>query len=408
MASASCARVLREGGAPGPILLVGRELHPPYHRPPISKGYLRGDQSLEQALVQSPAWWEEHGVEVLTRTSVTALDLPARVATLSDRTQVGFDQLLLATGAMVRRLNVEGSALEGIHYLRALGNADALRRDVESAGEVVLIGGSYIGCEVAASLTTMGKRCTIVMLEEVTFERAFGAPAGRHLQGILEQHGVSVRGSSELERFDGDGDGDGEGEGERVQRVVLSGGAELPADVVVCGVGAMPDVMLARRAGLELGELGGVRVDARLQTSHPGVYAAGDICEYDSVVHRRPMRIEHEEVAIAQGATVAENMLGAGRPHEEVPYFFSDFADWVSLEYVGPAAHWDEELVRGSMDQGAFSVFYLERDRVVAALAVGRSEDLDAARSLIRSASPLGDARAILADPSRDLSTLAA
>jgi len=164
--------------------------------------------------------------------------------------------------------------------------------------------------------------------------------------------------------------------------------------------------MLARRSGLELGELGGVRTSASLETSAPGVYAAGDMCEYHSVVHDREMRIEHEHVAFAQGATAARNMLGRGLAHEEVPYFFSDLSDWASLEYVGPAAAWDEEVVRGSMEDGRFSVFYLERGRVRAALSVGRAEDLDHARRLIASRADVGARRAELADLGSDLASL--
>jgi 3-phenylpropionate/trans-cinnamate dioxygenase ferredoxin reductase subunit len=152
------------------------------------------------------------------------------------------------------------------------------------------------------------------------------------------------------------------------------------------GTGAVPDVMLARSAGLELGESGGVRCDARLRTSAEGVWAAGDVCEYDSVVHGRRLRIEHFEVARAQGAFAARSMLGADEDYTEIPYFWSDLADWATLEYVGPASAWEHEEVRGSIDAGEFSIFYLDGDRrVLAALSVGRSGDLDEARELIRS-----------------------
>jgi 3-phenylpropionate/trans-cinnamate dioxygenase ferredoxin reductase subunit len=238
-----------------------------------------------------------------------------------------------------------------------------------------MIGGSYIGCEVAASLTTLGKRCTIVMQEDVTLERHFGARAGRYFQEILEAHGVELIASDEIDRFEGDG--------ERVQRVVTKAGRTIPADAVVCGVGAIPDVMLARKSGFELGPAGGVLTNSRLETSHPGIYAAGDICEYESTVHGRVLRVEHEDHAAEQGRTAARNMLGHDQPHHAVPYFFSDLADWVSLEYVGPAAAWDDEVVRGSLDGGDFTLFYLHDNRVVAALGVGPSSRLADARRLI-------------------------
>jgi 3-phenylpropionate/trans-cinnamate dioxygenase ferredoxin reductase subunit len=375
IASATCARTLREDGAQGSILLVGRELDPPYHRPPVTKGYLQGREQRPDTLIAAESWYSENDVELLTRTSAMGLDLDARVAKLSTKQEVEFGSALLATGAMVRRLTVDGAELEGIHYLRALGNADSLRGGAEEAERVVLVGGSYIACEVAASLTLLGKRCTMVMQESATLERSFGPDAGRFFQGILEEHGVEVLGGEDVERFTGE-------EG-HVRAVATASGREVPADLVVVGVGAQPDVMLARRAGLEIGPLGGVVADARLETATAGVYVAGDMCEWESAVHGRPMRIEHEEVAAAQGATVARNMLGAGAAHAEIPYFFSDLADWASLEYVGPALTWDEEQVRGSFESGEFSVSYLEGGKLRALLSVGRSGDLDEARARI-------------------------
>jgi 3-phenylpropionate/trans-cinnamate dioxygenase ferredoxin reductase subunit len=398
LASANCARWLREEGADGSVLLVGREPDAPYNRPNCSKGYLRGEEAREEALFRPAAWWSEQGIELLTRTSAMALDLETRTAKLSSKEEVEFDKALIATGANVRRLNVDGCELEEIHYLRTLGNADAIRKGVEDAHEVVLIGGSYIGCEVAASLTAMGKHCTIVMQEETTLERGFGPLVGRFFQELLESHGVTVHGGDELERFEGEG---------RVAKVLTRGGLELAADAVVIGAGVAPDVQLAQRAGLEIGERGGVRCSARLETSAPGVFAAGDICEYDSVVHGESLRLEHWDVAFNHGKTAALNMLGRGVNHEEIPYFFSVLADWGELEYVGPAYDWDEEIVRGSLEDGAFTNWYLKDGYVKAAVTFGRSEDLDHARRLIAE-KPALDAshRVTLANAEADLDTV--
>jgi 3-phenylpropionate/trans-cinnamate dioxygenase ferredoxin reductase subunit len=396
LASANCARWLREEGADGDVLLVGREPDPPYNRPNCSKGYLQGKEARDEAYFRPPEWWGEQDIELLTRTSVTSLDVESRTVKLSSKEEVEFDKALIATGANVRRLNVDGCELEEIHYLRTLGNADAIRAGVEDAEEVVMIGGSYIGCEVAASLTLIGKRCTIVMQEQTTLERGFGATVGRFFQGLLESHGVTVHGSDELERFEGDG---------RVAKVVTRGGLELAADAVVIGAGVIPDVQLAQRGGLEIGERGGVRCSSRLQSSVPGVFAAGDICEYDSLLHGgEAMRIEHWDVAFNQGKTAALNMLGKDVPHTEVPYFFSVLADWGELEYVGPASEWDEEIVRGSMDDGAFTNWYLKDGVVKAALSVGRSDDLNHARRLLMDGVALDEAqRAALGDLDADL-----
>ncbi len=395
LASGNCARWLRESGADGSILLIGREPDLPYNRPPCSKGYLQGTESREDTLFRPPEWYEEQKIEVLTRCSAMRLDLDARTVKLASKEEIGFGHLLLATGANVRRLNVPGCELDGVHYLRTLGNSDTIREDA-SGRRVVLIGGSYIASEVAASLTERGSSCTMVMLEPVALSRHFGEQAGRFFQSTLEEHGITVHGNDELERFEG---ADG-----RVTRVITKSGLELDADSVVIGAGVLPDVTLARGAGLELGDRGGVRVDARLQTKVTGVFAAGDIAEYDSVIHGgRPLRVEHWDVAFNQGKTVALNMLGHDHPHDVVPYFFSDLSDWASLEYVGPAYEWDREVVRGSLDEGEFSIWYLQGGRLAAALSVGRSDDLEHARRLITSGAELGARADKLGDPGTDL-----
>ena len=398
LAAGNCARWLRESGADGSILLIGRESDLPYNRPPCSKGYLQGKESREDVLFRPSQWYEEQEIEALTRVSAMKLDTAEKVVTLSNRETVSFDQALVATGANVKRLNVEGSELEGIHYLRALGNSDTIRGD--AAGKrVVLIGGSYIASEVAASLTELGSVCTLVMLEPVVLSRGFGETAGRFFQDRLEERGITVYGDDALERFEG---ADG-----RVTRVITKAGHELEADAVVMGTGAMPDVMLARAAGLELGESGGIRVDAHLQTSAPGIYAAGDVAEYESVVHGgRRMRIEHWDVAFNQGKTAALNMLGRKQPHDVVPYFFSDLSDWASLEYVGPAYVWDREVVRGSPDDGEFIIFYMQEGRVAGALSVGRSDDLEHARRLLAADTDVADRVDELGDPSTDLASV--
>jgi 3-phenylpropionate/trans-cinnamate dioxygenase ferredoxin reductase subunit len=399
LASANCARWLREEGADGEVLVVGREPDPPYNRPECSKGYLRGEETREEPLFRPSDWWAEQNIELLARTSVTGLDLQSRTATLSTKDEVSFEQALVATGANVRRLNVSGCDLEQIHYLRTLGNADAIRDGVADAEQVVLIGGSFIACEVAASLTLMGKRCTVVMQEQATFERNFGPRCGRFFQELLEAHGVNFHPADELERFEGDG---------RVAKVITRGGLELAADAVVVGAGVSPDVQLAKKAGLDIGERGGVRCSSRLESSVPGVFAAGDICEYESVIHGgAPLRLEHWDVAFNQGKTAALNMLGRDVPHEVVPYFYSVLGTWGELEYVGPAYEWDEEIVRGSLADGSFTNWYLKDGAVKAALTFGRSDDLDAARRLIvRGGALMESERAALADLDADLAAV--
>jgi len=397
-AAGVCARALRRAGADGSITVVGREPDLPYERPPLSKGYLRGSESRADALLEADSWYADNDVQALTRTSAMRLDPRARTVTLSDGTEVRYGALLLATGANVRRLQVPGAELDGIHYLRTFANSDAIRADA-AGRRVVLIGGSYIGTEVAASLTELGSQCSIVMLEPVALSRTFGEAAGRFFHDRLAEHGISLHGGEQLERFEG---ADG-----KVTEVVCASGRRIPADAVVIGAGVAPEVTLARAAGLALADGGGISVDRRLRTSAEGVWAAGDVAAYESVVHGgRRIRVEHWDVAFNHAKAAAEYMLGRGGDYDVVPYFFSDLSDWASLEYVGPAERWDTEIVRGSFDEGSFTVFYLQEGRVRGALTVGRSDDLQHARRWIAQGSELGGRASELSDLSTDLQEL--
>jgi len=309
---------------------------------------------------------------------------------------VRFGKALIATGARVNILHhLEGAQLDGIHYLRTLGNSDAIREDAKEAGHVVLIGGSYIGSEVAASLTTLGVKCTMVMLEEVTLSRTFGEEPGRYFHEILESHGIEIVGGEELVSFVGD---------ERVQAIRTKSGREIECGAVVIGAGVHPETMLAERGGLAVEN--GITCDEKLETSVEGIFAAGDVCSYDSVIHGRRLRIEHWDVALQQGQHAANGLMGEEEPYKVVPYFFSDLSDWASLEYVGPAERWDELVWRGDRDSGEFLVWYLDGGKVVAALSVGRSEDLEHARRLLESGTDVMGQKVALADVDSDLQTI--
>jgi 3-phenylpropionate/trans-cinnamate dioxygenase ferredoxin reductase subunit len=395
MAAGNCARHLREQGAEGDVVIVCRELDPPYNRPPLTKQYMRGEESRADILFRPDDWYTEQRVQVLARTSVTSLDAAARVATLSDKQEIAFDKALIATGSNVHILHADGAQLDGIHYLRTIRNADAIRAELENAERVAVIGGSYIGTELAASFTKLGKQVELIMLESVTHERFYGAEVGRYFQDVLEEHGVSVHGSQELERFDGDG---------QVSKVVTKAGLEIDCDFVVIGAGVHPELHVAESAGLEIDT--GVLTDRFLETSAPGIYAAGDIAEYDSVVHDRRMRIEHWDVAFNQGKYAALNMLGQQQEYDVVPYFWSDLADWTSMEYVGPASEWDEVWWRGSRDEGKFTAWYVKDSRLAAALTVGRSDDLPVATRLLKEKTDIGALRDRIEDPNADISEL--
>jgi 3-phenylpropionate/trans-cinnamate dioxygenase ferredoxin reductase component len=392
MAGAHCASELRKRGADGEILLVGREPEVPYERPPLSKEYMRGEAERADAHVNPASWYEENDVELLTGTNVMSVDTGARTAKLQGGDQVRFEKALIASGANVNILRVEGAENEGIHYLRAFGNSEAIRDDAERAEHVVLIGGSYIGSEVAASLTAKGTKCTIVMMEDVVLSNNFGEEVGRFFQGVLESHGIEVLGGESLQAFEGDG---------RVKAVITESGRQVECDAVVVGAGVRPDVMLAERAGLAVEN--GITCDSKLQTSVEGIYAAGDVCSYESVVHGRRLRVEHWDVAMQQGQAAGANLLGEDKDYDVVPYFFSDLADWASLEYVGPAQDWDEIVWRGERDEEEFSAWYLKDGRVAGCLSVERSEDLAKARELLADGTDVSADRDKIADPDTDL-----
>ncbi len=402
LASAYCASELRKRRAEGSILLVGREPEPPYERPPLSKEYLRGEAERPDAFVHEASWYAENDVELLVGKSVMSLDTGERVAKIQGGEEVRFGKALLATGAMVNLLRVDGAQLDGIHYLRAFGNSDSIRDDLEAAGakRVALIGGSFIGAEVAASLTAKGFECTIVEVENVLFERNFGERVGRYIQSVLVDHGVEIASGSGIEAFEGD---------ERVAAILTEGGSEVPCDAVVIGVGVRPDTMLAGRAGLEVDD--GIVCDSGLETSVEGIFAAGDCCSWDSELHGGRIRLEHWDVALQQGRHAARGMLGDKQPYEVVPYFFSDLADWLSLEYVGTGSKDDELIVRGEIPEeggeAEFSAWYVREGKLVATLSIDRGDDLIEARRLIAAGVSIGEAeRTTIEDVDADLSQL--
>src|ERR687898_462869 len=353
---------------------------------------MRGESSPEDAYVHPEDWYRDNGVELLTETNVMSLDASQRAAKLLGAGEIGFEKALVATGADVNVIRVDGTELDGIHYLRTLKTSDEIQEDAEGADHVILIGGSYIGTEVAASLTAKGKRCTMVMIEDVALSRTFGEEVGRYFHELLESKGVDIVGGEELDAFLGEG---------RVSAVRTKSGREIEGEVVVVGAGVHPDVRLADKAGLEVDD--GIVCDERLQTSVEGIYAAGDLCSYQSVVHGRRLRVEHWDVALQQGQYAGKAMLGEEKPYDVMPYFFSDLADWVSYEYVGPAERWDEIVWRGDRDAGEFTAWYLDGGKVAAALTVGRSDDLMHARRLIESGADVSGERNQLADLDSDL-----
>lgn len=394
LAGAKAAETLRGEGFDGRVVLIGSEGVRPYERPPLSKEYLRGDKGFEDAAVHDEGYYEAHDIELRLSTTVTDLDVGASQVTLDSGEHLHYDRLLLATGAEPRKLTVPGSDLAGVHYLRSVGDSDALRRAVTGAWRVVVIGAGWIGSEVAASALQLGAEVVLVDPMSVPLERVLGCEVGGVYRDLHAERGVELHLGTGVDSLRGDG---------RVEDVILSDGTALAAEVVVVGVGVQPRTGLAERAGLDVDN--GVLTDEYLVTSAPAVYAAGDVANAFHPRYATRIRLEHWAAALNQGPAAARNMLGTPTAYDRVPYFFSDQYD-LGMEYRGWAPKWDELVFRGDPRSREFIAFYLHNDRLQAALNANVWDDGDALAALVGARGAVDTAA--LADPGTDLAALAA
>jgi 3-phenylpropionate/trans-cinnamate dioxygenase ferredoxin reductase component len=358
LAGAKAAEALRAEGFEGRIVLVGDEPELPYERPPLSKDYLRGESPREQARVHEDGFYADHDIELLTGTTVTDLNAAARDMTLSTGERLGYDRLLLATGSEPRRLSVPGADLDGVHHLRTFADSDAIAAALQPGARAVVAGGGWIGMEVAASARQKGLDVTIVELEDVPLSRALGREAGLIYARLHREHGVQLHTGVAVARVEGEG---------RVERVLLADGRALDADVLVCGLGAIPRTELAQRAGLAVEN--GVMCDASLQTSDPNVFAAGDIANAEHPFYGRRVRVEHWANALNQPEVAARAMLGKPATYDKLPYFFSDQYD-AGMEYRGLAIGADAFEIDGDAEAYEFVAYWRREGRTIAAMNV--------------------------------------
>jgi 3-phenylpropionate/trans-cinnamate dioxygenase ferredoxin reductase subunit len=392
VAGGAAASALREEGFDGRIVLVGEESLPPYERPPLSKEYLRGEQSLEECLVHPEAWYTEQGIELRLGSRVERLEAGGRAFELSDGLSVGFDRAVIATGARNRRLDVTGAGLDGVLDLRAPGDADRIRHAAAHGGHAVIVGMGFIGAEVAASLRSLGAEVTVIELFSTALERVLWAEVGSVLEAVHRDHGVRMHFRESVERFEG---------GEGLGAVITTGGRRIECDFAVVGIGVQPNVEVV--AGTEVAMDDGVLVDATLQTSVPGVFAVGDVANHDHPRFGR-IRVEHFDNALKMGPVVARNLLGAGEAFDDPHWFWSDQYD-VNVQMAGVARSWDRLVFRGSREERSFSAFYLSDGVLVSAVSLNRPRDVRRALPLIRAAArPDPEA---LRDEDVDLRTLA-
>jgi len=386
LAAARAAEAVREQDGDVEVVVVTAERHQPYERPPLSKEYLRGQTEPDAVFPLDESWYPEHGVEVRTSAMVVGLEPADHRVTLTDGTVLPYSRLLLATGSTPRSLGAPGHELAGVHTLRTVDDADLLagillNASLEGTGKVVVVGDGWIGTEVAASARMLGLDVCIVGLTEHPLEGVLGPELGALYGALHAERGV-VRHRAEAVAITG-------AKG-RVTGVELTNGEHLDADVVVIGVGVTPNTGLAVAAGLDLRPAhlgGGVVVDASLRTSHPDIFAAGDIASIPSPHYGRPLRVEHWAVAQESGAHAGRAMLGDDAPYDVLPYFFSDQYD-VGMEYKGyvdPRADDYELVVSGSTADRELVAFWLRDGAVHAGMAMNVWERMDDVEKLIRS-----------------------
>ncbi|WP_448576331.1 NAD(P)/FAD-dependent oxidoreductase [Thermomicrobium sp.] len=386
------ANAIREVGYQGRVTVVGAEPVPPYERPPLSKQYLLGKKEESELLFRPVAFYEERSIELVLGDAVEEIDLERRVACTRAGREIGFDQLVLATGALPNRLAVPGAELPGVFVLRSLEDARGVRAALSSAQRVVVIGGGFIGCEVAASARTVGKQVALVEPLPVLLARALGETVGAAITRVHERAGVQLYLGRKVIALEGR---------ERVERVLLDDGTSLPAEIVVVGIGVRPAVPAIRG---ELAMDDGVVVDATCAASAPGVWAAGDVARWWHPVIERSIRVEHFDNALAQGACVAKGVAGHPEAYAPVPSFWSDQYD-LTIQQYGYPIEWDDLVVRGDLDAPAFTAFYLKAGRVCGAVIVKRPREMRPARRLVEAMARVD--RALLADEGVDLRSLA-
>lgn len=416
LAGATAAAEIRKRDANGTILLVTRERYLPYHRPPLSKEYARGEIPAEGVygeggvFVQLPDWYDEQNVEVLIDVEATALDAAAKTADLSDGGTVHFGVLLLATGARPRPLAIPGADLPGVHMLRTLDDADAIREELEPGRRAAIIGAGFIGLEVGAGAITKGLQVTIVAPEPRVWPGLLPPELSAYFQGQFAKRGAAWRLGALPVRFvagedgrlaaveiapaePGSGTGGQQGQGERIA-----------CDVAVVGVGVQLNTELAAGAGLEVDPRHGVVVDERLETRAAGIFAAGDVAAYPDPIGGR-MHFEHWDNAIASATTAAANMAGGDEPYRHVPYFFSDQFT-LSLNMLGYPSADAEVVVRGDTDADRFTALYVRDGAVRAALMVNDDADMDLLRELIAASARAPHPATRLANGTFDLASL--
>lgn len=385
LAGAAAAEELRTQGFDGSIQLIAGEAHAPYIRPPLSKGYLNGSDGLDAVYVHPEEWYAENRIDLLTDTRVIGIDPAQHTVTVESGTQLKYDKLLLATGSSPRVLTIDGAELDGVHYLRTLDDSMSLQNELKAGGKkLVLIGSGWIGMEVAATARTLGNEVTILERDPIPLAIALGDELGTLFAEMHKAHGVDLHTSVIVDKIVGDGG--------KVSGVALDSGETFPADLVLIGVGAIPNVGLAEKAGLEVER--GILTDASLQTSDPDIYAAGDVANAMHPLIGQRLRSEHWANALNEGPAAARAMLGQDVSFDNIPYFYTDQYD-LGMEYsgYGPLTKGAKVVYRGNREGHEFIAFWVADGKVVAGMNVNIWDVNEQVQRIIREGKAVDEAK---------------
>ena len=395
MVAGYAAKQLVEFGLkPGELTIVSADNSVPYERPPLSKGFLAGRDTEASIRINSEDFYRDHGIELRLQTEATGIAPAAKRIHLRSGEEIDFDKLILATGSRVRTLDVPGDGLEGVHYLRLLDDSKRIRSHAEHARQAVVLGGSFIGMEVASVLAQKKIETTMVLREDRIWKQFFSPEMSRFFETYYVARGVRFQKTASIAGIQGTG---------AVNGVTLTTGQSLPCDMVVAGIGVRPATDFLASSGIELKD--GVMVNQYLETNRPGIYAAGDIANYQDVLFGKRRRVEHWDNAVAQGQHCAHLLTGERKEFRHVPYFFSDVFD-LSYEFWGDPAGAEEIVHRGDVSTSSFSAWWVRGQRVVAAFAMNRpEEEREVAPKWVESRERVASAR--LADTSRSIADAA-
>jgi len=388
-AGGQAAASLRQEKYEGPITMVGAEPYIPYQRPPLSKQYLSGEQEKEKLSLRQESFYSDKEIELILGSEALSIDSASKEVHLSNSNSLSYDKLLIATGGRPRKLEIEGHALNGIHYLRTIDDVDAIRKQMGKHQNMVIVGGGYIGLEVASVAVKKGMSVSVLEMEDRILERVTTEEMSSFYNQLHSDQGVQIHTSTQVSAFKGDHD----------VRSVICGEQDIQADIVVVGIGILPNVEIAESAHLDIDN--GIVVDENCRTSHEDIFAAGDCTNHPNPLLGRRLRLESVPNAMEQARVAASNMLGGSKTYSAMPWFWSDQYEH-KLQMVGFSKESEQSVIRGDMTSKSFTIFYLKDNLIVAADAVNNPKEFIASKQLVGKKVPAES----LADPLIELKTL--